>query len=168
MLLALDLVEPVLSSRPGCVAILPTAEDLLQRARAAAVPVIFTIGRREDLVVHPALAPRDSEPVVRSSADKFYGTALEALLRERSARVLCLFGMAAHGAVLYTAFAACARGFTVVVAEDAICAHDPKGVEVARWQLLHQPGFANPENEPLRVGAVTLLSAAEITFGRPP
>lgn len=129
--------------------------------------MIFTIGRREDLVVHPTLAPGDAEPVVRSSADKFYGTRLEALLRERSAQVLCLFGMAAHGAVLYTAFAACARGFTVVVAEDAICAHDPQGIVVARWQLLHQPGFANPDNEPLREHAVTLARSTDISWTSP-
>ena len=138
----------------------------MRRARLGGVPVVFTMGRKEGLEPHPALARRADEPIVRSSADKFYRTDLEEILRAKGARVLCLLGMAAHGAVLYTAFAACARGFTVVVAEDAICAGDPKGVEVARWQLLHQPGFTNPDNEPLRERAVTLVPAAEIRFGR--
>ncbi len=115
-------------------------------------------------MIHPSLWSGDADPIVRSSADKFYGTSLDVLLRERAARVLCLFGMAAHGAVLYTSFAACARGYTVVVVEDAICAHDAKGVEVARWQLLHQPGFANPDNEPMREHAVTLARSADIEF----
>lgn len=164
MVLVLDFVEPVVSARPGCRDITGTVQGLVRRAREGGVPVVFSIGRREGLELHPVLGRRHDEPVVRSSADKFYRTDLDAILRARSARVLCLLGMAANGAVLYTAFAACARGFTVVVAEDAICAGDPKGVQVARWQLLHQPGFANPDNEPLRAGAVTLAAAAEIRF----
>lgn len=41
------------------------------------------------------------------------------------ARTLLLVGTAANGAVLSTAFAACARGHTVAVAVDAIRSEDP-------------------------------------------
>jgi nicotinamidase-related amidase len=112
--------------------------------------------------VHETLARRDGEQVVRSSADKFFRTELERLL-EGVTHVVIL-GTAANGAVLYTSFAACARGLTVVVAVDATSSRTELATAVATWQLLNQPGFVNSENTPLAQGLVTLSRADLIRF----
>ena len=74
-------------------------------------------------------------------------------------------GTAANGAVLYTAFAANARGLTVVVAEDGISSRDPFATYLARYQVLSQPGFPNQQNVPLQPKAVTLSRSDLISFG---
>ena len=75
-----------------------------------------------------------------------------------------IVGTAANDAVLYTSFGASTRGYTVVVAEDGISAPDDFAVLLTRYQLLNQPGFGNPENEPLRERAVTLSRTDLINF----
>ena len=77
-------------------------------------------------------------------------------------------GTAANGAVLYTAFGACARGLSVVVAEDGISSRDPFATYLARYQLLNQPGFVNAQNVPLQPKAVTLSRSDLISFGAKP
>ena len=66
--------------------------------------------------------------------------------------------------MLYTSFGACARGLTVVVAEDGISSREAFATYVARWQLLNQPGLANAGNVPLQPKAVTLSRSDLVTF----
>lgn len=162
--LVLDLVDPVCAGRPSCVASLPAAASLLAKARAAGALVVYSLGRAAGLAVRTELAPRKDDPVVATSANKFHGTDLEAILSGRGIRTLVLAGMSANGAVLYTAFEACARGHSVVVADDAISSEDPFALVVARYQLLHQPGFRNVDNRPLAAAAVTLSRSDLIEF----
>ena len=65
--------------------------------------------------------------------------------------------------MLYTAFGANVRGYTVVVATDGISAA-PFPMVLTQYQLLNQPGFANPENTPLAENKVTLSRSDLITF----
>jgi len=76
-----------------------------------------------------------------------------------------IVGSAANGAVLYTAFGANLRGYTVVVAVDGISSGPDFDTFLAEYQLLNQPGFANPTNEQLRPNAVTLSRSDLISFG---
>jgi nicotinamidase-related amidase len=69
--------------------------------------------------------------------------------------------------VLYTSFAACALGLTVVVPEDAISSRTAIATQTARWQLLNQPGFMNERNTALRPQAVTLSQTDLISFASP-
>lgn len=162
----LDLVDPPCAARPSCLAMLPAAAALLKKARGAGCLVVYTLGRTPGLVVRPEVAPTKVDAIVHSSADKFFRTDLDEILRERRVETLLLAGMSANGAVLYTAFGATARGHTVAVAVDAICAEDPFALTVARYQLLHQPGFKNADNRPLRPGAVTLTRSHLVEFER--
>ena len=99
-------------------------------------------------------------------ADKFFSTNLDDLLKSKGIKTAVIVGSAAHGAVLYTSFGANERGYTVVVAEDGMSVGDTEtfGLTVAKWQLLNQPGFANPENKPLDPQHVTISRSDLVTF----
>jgi nicotinamidase-related amidase len=98
-------------------------------------------------------------------ADKFYGTELETWLKDRQVKTVVITGVATNGAVLYTAFAASLRGFTVVVASDGVASDNDYVQSYTLFQLLNQPGHANPENKPRAPNAVTLSTTALIRFG---
>jgi nicotinamidase-related amidase len=161
--LALDFIEATCQPRPGCVASLPRVANLLAKARAANVLVVYSMGRNPAPFM-AQVAPRGDEPTVGSSANKFYETNLNDILVGAGIDTVVLAGVAANGAVLYTSFGANERGYRVVVAEDGISAGPDFDVFLTRYQLLNQPGFANPQNMPLQPNAVTLSSTDLITF----
>jgi len=163
-LLVLDLSDTFVPQSPAISATIPAVKKLIERARAAGVRVVFSLGRAAEQKVFPDLDPKADDPVVRSSADKFFNTDLAERLQGIQQAVVV--GTAANGAVVYTSFGCCARGITVVVAEDGISARDPFSTWVARYQLLDQPGFPNKQNEPLKAKAVTLSRTDLITFGK--
>lgn len=162
--LVLDLNTGVCAPRPGCVATLPAAAGLLARARQANVFVVYSNTTAPGATTLPEVAPRADEPIVTSSADKFFNTPLADLLRDRGIRTTVMLGTVANGAVLYTAFGASTRGYAVVVPEDGLSAPEDFAVFLTRYQLLNQPGFGNPTNEPLRERAVTLSRTDLIAF----
>ena len=164
MFLVLDLTSAICPPRPSCVASLPKVAALLKKARDAKVPVIYSLTATAGSTVQPEVAPVSGEPSVTARADKFFGTNLDQLLKDRSAENLVIVGSAANGAVLYTSFGANLRGYTVVVAQDGISAEPADVIALSRWQLLNQPGFANADNKPLTKTAVTLSRTDLITF----
>ena len=142
--LCLDISDVSTKSAPACLASVPAVRRLLDTARAAGARVVFALGRAAEQKVWPDLAPRDDEGIVRSSADKFFNTDLEQ--RIAGMKTVVIVGTAANGAVLYTGFGACARGLSVIVAEDGISSREALATWLARWQILNQPGFANAAN----------------------
>ncbi len=142
----------------------PAIRRLIDRARAAGARVVFSLGRAADQKILADLDPRDTDAVVRSSADKFFNTDLAERLE--GIRYAVVVGTAANGAVVYTSFGCCARGIAVAVPEDGIASRDPFSTVVARYQLLDQPGFQNKQNEPLKAKAATLTRTDLITFGK--
>jgi nicotinamidase-related amidase len=161
--LVLDLVEVICNPRPGCLRSIPAVASLLGNARAANVPVVYSTVRAPSPFI-TEIAPRGDEPQVASSADKFFGTDLDQILVGAGVDTVVIVGAAANGAVLYTSFGANERGYRVVVAEDGISAGPDFDVFLTRYQLLNQPGFANPQNTPLQPNAVTLSRTDLITF----
>ena len=78
--LILDIQLPMcgVEQRPRCAASVPKIADFLLQARVRAMPIVYSLtptGTVESIV--PAVYPLPGEPVVRSSADKFYNTDLE-------------------------------------------------------------------------------------------
>lgn len=165
-LLVLDISTAICQPNPACTATLPAIGSLLEKARAAGVPVIYstTPSPKGPNPIISAVAPKPGEPVVAARADKFIDTNLEELLKQRKASTLVIVGTAANGAVLYTAFHANARGFTVAVAEDGISSPVPVNTTLARYQMLNQPGFSNAANKPLTPHMVTLSRTDLVTF----
>jgi|SRR6266511_1343964 len=160
-ILVLDLsdvsVGQVAAAKEG----LPAVRGLLDRAREHGARIIFSLGRAPQ-DVHADLGRREDEPIVKSSADKYFQTDLEERLKGITHVVV--LGTAANGAVLYTSFGACARGLAVVVPEDGISSRAPLATWIARWQLLNQPGFVNAQNAALQAKAVTLSRTDLISF----
>jgi nicotinamidase-related amidase len=148
-------------TRPACLESLPAIASLLERARAAGLYVVYA---GNPGTIRPEVAPLPDEPLVTSSANKFYGTNLHDLLQERGITTLIIVGAAANGAVLYTTFEASVRGYTVAVAEDGISSTQPFQTFLTRYQLLNQPGFSNPTNQPLLPRAPTLTRTDLITM----
>lgn len=118
--------------------------DLVDGARAAGVPVLWTIVRFTadmgdagffaakvpSLACFAegapggwgelALAPRDGEPVVaKQHASSFAGTSLAATLRARDVDTVVVAGVSTSGCVRATATDASAHGFRPIVVRDA-------------------------------------------------
>ncbi|MGZ3408791.1 MAG: isochorismatase family protein [Xanthobacteraceae bacterium] len=166
VLLVMDFNAAVCKPNPACIATMPGVVAFAKRARDAKVPVLHTTAITP-AGPSPALdevAPQSGEPVIAARADKFIDSNLEELLKQRNATTLILVGTVANGAIMYTAFHANVRGFTVVVAEDGISSATPFNNLFARHQLLQQPGFANTANKPLEDKRVTLSKMDLITF----
>jgi nicotinamidase-related amidase len=94
------------------------------------------------------LAPMEGEPVVASGPDKFLGTELEKILKDKKIETVIVTGTAAHGAVLYTASGAALRGLNVIVPVDAISADSLFPELYVVWNLVNAP----------RVSAKTVIS----------
>jgi nicotinamidase-related amidase len=160
-LLLLDFGTSNCSTRPVCVASLPAVSTLADQARAVGVPVVHAVLAAPMV---PELTALPDEPTVMSGPDKFFRTELDQILKDRGIETTIMVGTAANGAVMYTAFGATQRGYTVVVAEDGISSATDFATFLTRWQVLNQPGGNNPENKPLEKGRITLSRTDLITF----
>jgi nicotinamidase-related amidase len=160
--LVLDLNSAVCPPRPACVGSVPAISRLLSKARGAGVFVGYSTTPGADIL--PDVAPRPGDPLVTSRADKFYNTDLDQMLKDHNIQTVVLVGSAANGAVLYSAFGAAERGYTVVVATDGISSGPDFDTYLAEYQVLNMPGFGNATNDPLKQQAATLSRGDLITF----
>jgi nicotinamidase-related amidase len=142
--------------RPRCIASIPKVAKLLAAARDAGIPVMFSLGAGGATADIPKeLAPTKDEPVVSSGVDKFAGTDLDSLLKQKGVKTVIIVGAAAHGAVLYTASAAVGRELQVIIPVDGISADLPYAEQYTAWHLVNAP----------RIGpSVTLTTIDDVTF----
>jgi nicotinamidase-related amidase len=141
-LLMLDFNQQTCNSqrRPRCVASIPKVKPLLEAARAAGVPVVYSVGGGGKSADIPAeLAPRPDEPVVSSGVDKFFNTDLEKILKDKGIATVVVVGTAANGAVLYTASGAAMRGMKVILPVDGISGDDLYVEQFIAWHLVNVP-----------------------------
>ncbi|MER5310842.1 isochorismatase family cysteine hydrolase [Streptomyces sp. NPDC002773] len=126
-----QLVPSVRSALPGIV-------DLLRRARAAGIPVVYAndnFGRwrshhgqildmalsgHHPELVEPVKPDDDSLFVVKARHSVFYETPLEYLLRSLDVEALVLTGQVTEQCVLYSALDAHIRHFAVTIPRDAV------------------------------------------------
>lgn len=157
VLLMLDLNEQTcMQRRPRCVESIPKVKKLLTAARTAGVPVVFTLGGGgKPADISKDLAPTGNEPAMLAGVDKFVGTDLEKILKEKGAKTVIVVGTAAHGAVLYTASAAAMRGMKVIVPVDGVSADTPYIEQYVAWHLV---------NVPVIGPAFTLTTIDQVTF----
>jgi nicotinamidase-related amidase len=105
--------------RPRCIGTIPAVADFLKKARGNGVKVIYSLSPGASVTdIAKELSPKAGEPVVTSGPDKFFGTDLEKIIREKGVKTVIVTGTAAHGAVLYTASGAALRGVKVLIAVD--------------------------------------------------
>jgi len=170
-LLVMDVVAPLCTSQPPCVALVPHIAALIAAARRAGALVVYSAAAPGGLVQPvtapaflPAIAPQSGDPIVFGNGqDRFFATALDELLRRHGVTTLILAGWRENGSVLYTAVGANLRNYTAVVAEDGTSASTDYDVAIGRYQMLTQLSN-NAKNEPLKKGAVTLSRGDLISF----
>ena len=127
--------------RPRAVASVPRIAALLAKARAAGMPVAYSLtSRAEPETILKEVTPRKGEPIVKASVDKFHGTRLEAILKKKGVKTVLVVGTAAEGAVLHTATAAAIRGFDVVVPVDGMSSSELYAEQYTAWHLVNAPG----------------------------
>ncbi len=145
-LLMLDFVKPNCTNRPRCLAEMPAMHKLLTEARSKGVLVVYsTAGKATANDILKDVAPAPGEPVVHASVDKFAGTDLEKILKDKSIRTVIVNGTAAHGAVLYTGSAAALRGMQVIVPVDGMSSEDLYYEQATAWLLAKGTGGIGPK-----------------------
>jgi nicotinamidase-related amidase len=140
-LIVLDLAADSCNAtrRPTCARSLPHIQSLLTQARARGMLVVYTTSAAPYSPIPPAVASRPGDPSVKSGVDKFIGTDLEKILKDRGVTSVIAVGAQAHGALLYTASAAALRGFAVTVPVDGISADAPFAELLTVWLLKNAP-----------------------------
>jgi nicotinamidase-related amidase len=145
-LLMLDFGKQNCGVRPRCVASVPKVAKLLAAARAKNVLVVYSLfGQVTTADILPEVATLGGEPVVRSGANKFFGTDLEKILSEKGITTVIVTGTAAHGAVLATAAAAALLKLKVILPVDAMSAESTYPEQYTAWHLANAPGGIGPQ-----------------------
>ena len=156
-LLMLDLFNPNCPKRPRCIASMPALKKLLTEARAQGVLIIYSVyGKFTAADIMTDIAPVTGEPLVRSNVDKFVGTDLDKILKDRAIQSVIVTGTAAHGAVLYTASTAAQKGFDVIIPVDGMSSENLYFEQVSAWLLANGTGGIGPK--------VTLTQSDMIKF----
>ena len=141
--LVLDIEERTCNSkrRPRCVASVPRIKSFLEKVRNKEIAVVYSLtskGTPETIL--PGATPVGTEPIVKSSVDKFYKTDLEKILHEKKIKTVIIIGTTAEGAVLHTATGAAMRGFRVVIPIDGMSAGTLYAEQYTAWHLVNAPG----------------------------
>lgn len=142
--------------RPSCVRSIPRVADLLQRARAHHMLVVYSIGGKSSHELPAPLAKRDHEPTVAAGVDKFFRTDLEQILAGAGIHTVIVTGTSAHGAVLYTASGAALRGLRVIVPVDGFSASDPFAELYTAWHLVNAPASISSHVTLTRTNLITI------------
>lgn len=128
------------TARPRCIKSIPGVKKLLSEARAKDVYVVYSLSPgAASADIAKELAPLGNEPVVTSGPDKFLGTDLEKILKDKGIKTVIVTGTAAHGAVLYTASGAALRGFRIIVPVDGMSAEVLFAEQYTVWNLANAP-----------------------------
>lgn len=162
-LLVVDMVNDFVTGVFGherAQAMVPRLADLLARARATGMPVVYCsdshlAGIDVELTVHPdhairgtwgaEIAPELLPATTDYSLTKrrysaFFGTELEALLRELRVDTVLLTGVATNGCVRHTAADAFFHGFAVVVVTDCVESRDEESQQLGLDQMARAYG----------------------------
>lgn len=141
LILDIEKLTTNMQRRPRAVASVPRIAALLAKARAAGMPVAYSLtSRAEPETILKEVTPRKGEPIVKASVDKFHSTRLEAILKKKGVKTVLIVGTAAEGAVLHTATAAAIRGFDVVVPVDGMSSSELYAEQYTAWHLVNAPG----------------------------
>ena len=157
-LLVLDIEEATCNQdrRPRCVAAVPAMAAFLNRARNAHMAVFYsTTGNGSRETILSPVAPKDDEPIVKASVNKFFGTKLDEYLKAKNVKTVIVCGTAAFGAALHTATGAAQNGYKVVLPVDCVPGGSLYEEQATVWSLINGPGTG-------RVLTATTLEAIKI------
>ena len=147
-LLVLDLSQRCADPEQACHRLVPKITSFLDRARAAGIPVIFTISAflkgTPDGQVYSGFKRRPAEAVIFPDGfDKFTGGELQSLLRLYDIETLIVTGYRSNIAVLYTATTAARElNYNVIIPIDGIAALTDYEQQYSLFQFTVLPGGA--------------------------
>ena len=141
-LLMLDFMNQNCGKRDRCLAQVPAVKKLLEAARAAQVPVVYSfIANTTAADVITDLKPAAGEPSVISGPNKFIRSDLEKILKDKGITTVIVVGTAANGAVLQTASYAALLGMSVIIPVDGISG-DSYAEQYVAWHFTSVLGMA--------------------------
>jgi nicotinamidase-related amidase len=141
-LLMLDFMNQNCGKRDRCLAQVPAVKKLVEMARAAKVPVVYSfIANTNASDVITDLKPAAGEPSVISGPNKFIRTDLEKILKDKGITTVIVVGTAANGAVLQTASYAALLGMNVILPVDGISG-ESYAEQYTAWHFTSAPGMA--------------------------
>jgi nicotinamidase-related amidase len=160
-ILVLDLSTRCHDPKQICSKLMPAMAEFLEKARAAAVPIVYSVsasakGTPLGEVATP-LKRKESEPVVYPDGfDKFMGGELQALLKEKGAKTLIVTGSSTNSAVLYTATtAARIHRYNIVIPMDGVNADRQYEQEYSIHQFTVLPSNANKQFQFTNLSMIT-------------
>lgn len=143
--------------------LLQNINTLIERARAAGVPVIFIQHSNDEGLVrgsarwrlHPELKPLPGEAVIHKRfGNSFQETNLVQVLKQDQVSGVVIAGLVTHGCVKATCLGALELGYRVTLAGDAHSNYSKQAAELIAGL-----------NQKMAVKIVTVKPTAEITFG---
>jgi nicotinamidase-related amidase len=126
-LIVIDLQAGVLEGCFEAAAVVARSRALVERARAAGVPVVWVQHEEEDMphgspswqLVAGLVPAPDEARVYKTYCDAFAGTPLRSLLEQRGVRRLVIAGAQSDYCIRTTAQRAAAEGYAVTLVSDA-------------------------------------------------
>ena len=160
-ILVLDMNARCDDPKQVCSRIAAPVGEFLEKARAAGVPIIYTVsaaakGKPIGELTLP-LKRKDGEPVIYPDAfDKFVGGELQSWLKEKGAKTLIVTGSSTNAAVLYTATtAARMHRYSIVIPMDGVNTNTPYEQEYSLHQFTVLPSEANKLFQFTRLSMIT-------------
>lgn len=160
-ILVLDMNARCDDPKQVCSKIAAPVGEFLEKARAAGVPIIYTVsatakGKPLGELTIP-LKKKEGEPVIYPDGfDKFVGGELQAWLKEKGAKTLIITGSSTNAAVLYTATtAARMHRYSIVIPMDGVNASTQYEHEYSLHQFTVLPSEANKLFQFTRLSMIT-------------
>lgn len=171
-LLVIDVQKGVVAQAHERDAVVGRIAALVERARAAQVPVVWVQHSDEELPLDsepweyvPELVRRDAEPLVHKLyGDSFEGTDLEGVLATARVGRLVVAGAQTDACIRSTIHGALTRGYDVTLVGDAHTTEDQSawGAPPPAQVIAHTNLYWRHQSAPGRSGGV--VDAADVTF----
>ena len=160
-ILVLDLNARCDDPKQVCSKITTPLGEFLEKARAAGVPIVYTVsaavkGKPLGELAIP-LKKKEGELVIYPDAfDKFVGGELQTWLKDKGAKTLIITGSSTNAAVLYTATtAARMHRYSIVIPMDGVNASTQYEHEYSLHQFTVLPSEANKLFQFTRLSMIT-------------
>lgn len=122
--------------RPRCFNTLPKIAKLLNDARSHNMLIVHALtSNMQPGDIAPIVAPKGDEQAMRGRGDKFVGSDMEKLLKDKGIETVIIVGTSANSAVLYTAFGAVTRGFKPIIPIDGLPSETAYQEQFTIWQI---------------------------------
>jgi nicotinamidase-related amidase len=172
-LLVVDVQQGVVEGAVDRDAVVANVRSLVERARRAAVPVVWVQHQSEELVpgsdvwqIVPELHPGETEPLVaKRYGDSFEETELEAVLAELEVGRVVVVGAQTDACIRSTLHGALVRGYDATLVSDAHTTEDLSawGAPPPEQVIAHTNLYWSNQTAPGRTAGT--LATKDVEFG---